>query len=201
MKKAWIIRLLLALLAFTLSATAQELVFQLDPAQSTVSYTVDATMHTVHGTFRLKPSSVLFDPQTGAASGAFIVDATSGESGNDGRDKKMHKDVLESAKYPEIRFTVQRFQGTLPPSGTSPTQLTGTLTLHGGDHPMTVAAPVEFTNGHATADVHFVVPYVQWGLKDPSTLFLRVSKTVDINVHAVGTLVTQAAAVSPAHQR
>ena len=46
----------------------------------------------------------------------------------------------------------------------------------------------QVSNGHVTADVHFVVPYVEWGLKDPSTFILRVSKKVDITVHAVGTL-------------
>ena len=178
---------IVSLLWVTLAA-AQEMVFQVDPAQSKVSYTLEATMHTVHGTFRLKPSSIQFNPQTGAASGAFIVDATTGESGDSGRDKKMHKEVLESAKYPEIRFTVQQFKGTLPAGGSSPAQLTGTLTLHGGDHPMTVTAPVEISNGRATADVHFVVPYVQWGMKNPSVLFLRVSDKVEIVVHAVGTV-------------
>ena len=196
MKKTWILRLLLVLLALATSAAAQDLVFQIDPTASTVAYTVDTTLHTVHGTFRLKPSSIQFNPQTGAASGAFVVDATSGDSGDHGRDKKMHKDVLESAKYPEIRFTVQRYQGTLPPSGTAPAQLTGTLTLHGGDHPMTVTAPVAISNGHATADVHFVVPYEQWGMKNPSLLFLRVSDKVEIVVHAVGTVAPAAAAAA-----
>jgi polyisoprenoid-binding protein YceI len=179
---------ILPLVLLAALAPAQELSFQVDPAQSNVTYTLEATMHTVHGTFRLKPSTIRFDPKTGTASGVFVVDATTGQSGNDGRDKKMHRDVLESAKYPEIRFTVQQFQGTLPPSGNTQARLVGTLTLHGGDHPMTVSAPVQISNGHATADVHFVVPYVQWGMKNPSALFLRVSDKVDIVVHAVGTI-------------
>jgi hypothetical protein len=29
------------------------------------------------------------------------------------------------------------------------------------------------------------VPYVQWGMKNPSTLFLRVSNKVEISIHTV----------------
>ena len=45
-------------------------------------------------TFRLKRGSIQFDNATGAASGELVVDSASGESGSDGRDKKMHKDIL-----------------------------------------------------------------------------------------------------------
>lgn len=196
MKKTLLSLLPALLLALASAGAAQEMAFQIDPAESQVTYTLDATMHSVHGTFRLKPSAIQFDPKTGAANGTFVVDATTGESGSDGRDKKMHKDVLESGKYPEIRFAIQRFAGTLPANGSAPVQLVGVLTLHGADHPMTVTAPVQVTNGHATADVHFVVPYVQWGMKNPSMLFLRVSDKVEIVVHAVGTVTPRSAAAA-----
>jgi len=35
-----------------------------------------------------------------------VFDATRAETGNQGRDRKMHEEVLESARYPEIVFTV-----------------------------------------------------------------------------------------------
>ncbi|HTK95634.1 MAG TPA: hypothetical protein VL382_08335, partial [Terriglobales bacterium] len=91
--------------------------------------------------------------------------------------------------------TVQRFQGVVPPNGTAQVQMAGILTLHGGDHPITVTAPVQFVNGRTSADVHFVVPYVQWGLKNPSTFLLRVSQSVDVVVHVVGAV---AAGATPA---
>lgn len=194
MKPAWLRTALVLLLWGGSAAWAQPAVFRVEAAQSRVEFTLGATMHTVRGTFRMKDSSVEFDPQTGSASGAFVVDATSAATANQGRDKKMHKQVLESAKYPQIRFTVQQFHGTLPANGTAQVQLAGVLNLHGADHPFTTTAPVQVSNGRASADVHFEVPYVDWGMKDPSTLFLRVSKTVEIEVHAVGTIVAQKAA-------
>ncbi len=169
-------------------AVAQELTFHPDPAQSQVEFILGDVLHTVHGTFRLKDSTVQVDPSKGAASGAIVLDATSGNTGNDSRDHKMHKEILQSDKYPEIRFALQKMEGTLPPSGSSELKLTGVMSIHGSEHPITVSAPVQISNGRATTDVHFVVPYVQWGMKDPSTFVLRVSKEVDINVHLVGSI-------------
>ena len=174
-------------------AAAQQMAFRVDPAQSNVDFTLGDVLHTVHGTFHMKSSTVQFDPSTGAASGELMVDATSGDSGSKGRDKKMHKEVLESAKYPEIRFTVQSFQGKLIENGTADVQLTGIMILHGSDHPFRVSAPVKLTGESAAADVHFVVPYVKWGMKNPSTFILRVDDKVDIVVHAVGTITERAA--------
>ncbi len=190
----WLLPLLLLAGAASIAA-AQETEFKVDAAQSSVDFTLGDVLHTVHGTFHMKSSTIDFDPQSGSASGALVVDAASGESGSKGRDKKMHKEILESAKYPEIRFTVQKIVGAVPANGTSQVQLTGIMNLHGGDHAMTVTAPLTVANGRASADVHFEVPYVQWGLKNPSTFLLRVSDQVEIVVHAVGNLGTETVAV------
>ena len=73
---------------------AQETVLEFDPGQTQVNFTLGDILHTVHGTFKLKRGTVKFDPTTGHASGLVVVDATSGNSGSNARDHKMHKDVL-----------------------------------------------------------------------------------------------------------
>jgi polyisoprenoid-binding protein YceI len=171
-----------------IGAQAQELSFHADPSRSHVDYVLGDVLHTVHGTFRLKDGSVQLDPASGKATGSIIVDATSGDSGNETRDRKMNKEILESAKYPEFQFTLQSMQGALSPNGSSEVKLSGTMRVHGADHPLTVSVPVAIAAGQVTTDVHFVVPYVQWGMKDPSTFLLRVGKEVDITVHLVGSL-------------
>jgi polyisoprenoid-binding protein YceI len=172
--------------AAALPAHAQETVVNFDPAQTKVEFKLDSTLHTVHGTFKLKSGTVKFDPSTGKASGAIIVDATSGESGNDGRDKKMHKEIIESEKYPEIVFTPKEIHGANP---SAPSQVTavGTLRLHGQGHDMTLTIAVApGSGGQFQADMDFSVPYVKWGLKSPNTWLLHASDTVDLEIHAAG---------------
>ena len=36
--------------------------------------------------------------------------------------------------------------------------------------------------------LHFAVPYEKWGMKNPSTLFLRVSESVDIDLTVAGSV-------------
>ena len=113
---------------------ASEFVLEIDPAQSKLHWTLDTTLHTVHGTFALKKGTFHLDPATGKASGEIIVDATSGNSGNDSRDKKMHKEVLESGQYPDVIFRPDRVAGKITPQGTFTVQVHGIFVLHGHEH-------------------------------------------------------------------
>ncbi len=164
---------------------AQQFSLELDPAQTKVEYKLGATLHTVEGTFALKRGHVAFDPESGKAAGELVVDATSGQSGNDSRDRNMHKSVLESARYPEIIFRPDRVDGKVAPQGRSQVQLHGTFTIHGADHEMTVPVDVEIVDGRYTATAHFQIPFVKWGMKNPSTFLLRVSDKVDLTIHTV----------------
>ncbi len=186
-----------ALLLLATSAIAQETDFQLDTAQSRVQFTLAATFHAVHGTFQLKNGAIHFNPATGEAGGSLMVDATSGKTGNDRRDRRMHREILEDQKYPEIVFTLQHVSGKLAPEGASQVELQGLMTLHGQQHPMTLAITVQVSQGQVSADARFVVPYLEWGLKNPSTFILRVSDSVNVDVHMVGHLSQPAAAYRP----
>ena len=184
------------ILAATLSASiaqAQQQTFMLDPAHTRINFTVDSTLHTVHGDFRLKRGAIQFDNNTGAATGELVVDSASGESGSDGRDKKMHKDILESPKYSDIMFTPQHVKGTVANQGKSTVEVEGVLTMHGKSKPVTMPLEVQLQNGASSADGSFSVKYQEWGMKNPSTFILRVNDTVHIHVHAVGKITTDAA--------
>jgi polyisoprenoid-binding protein YceI len=182
-------RWLLLISVFALGAEAllaQEMTVQLDPESTRIEFTVTATLHTVHGTFALKSGTVHFNSSTGSASGLVVVDATSGDSGNTGRDHKMHQEVLESQRYPEITFTPTRMSGRVDPQGTSSVQIDGIFKLHGADHPITLTLPVQAQEQNLSARTHIVIPYVAWGLKNPSTFILHVGEKVDIDIDAVG---------------
>ena len=169
-------------------AHAQQKTFELDPAQTKVDFSLDSTLHTVHGDFHLKRGSIQFDDASGQAGGELVVDSASGQSGSDGRDKRMHKDILESPKYSDIVFTPQHIKGTVAADGKSQVDVDGLLTMHGKSRPMTLSLQVQLQGGAGSADGTFTVRYQEWGLKNPSTFVLRVSDKVEIRVHATGRL-------------
>src|SRR5262252_4263601 len=174
-------------LAGVLLASAQDAKYQLDPAQSSVKFTLADVLHTVRGTYKVKQGNLQVEPD-GKVSGQIVVDAASGESGSGMRDRKMHKEVLESARYPEIAFRPDRIDGTVANSGKSSVVLHGMFNIHGADREISVPAQVAMTGEQWTASVHFSVPYQEWGMKNPSTLFLHVSDSVEIDLVATGTV-------------
>jgi polyisoprenoid-binding protein YceI len=165
-----------------------DVTLNLDVAQSKLHWTLDSTLHTVHGTFNLKRGAVNFDPATGSASGEIVAYATSGESGNDSRDKKMHDEILESARYPEVIFRPTKIEGKVAVAGTSEVQLHGKLLLHGSEHDLTVPVHAELTGDHWKGTAKFSVPYIQWGLKSPNTFLLKAAPVVEIELELGGTL-------------
>jgi polyisoprenoid-binding protein YceI len=155
------------------------------PGQTQVTFTLSDVLHTVRGAFALKRGHLRFDPETGKASGEIVIDAASGNSGSAARDKRMHANILESQKYPEIAFRPDRVEGKIAPEGSSNATLHGVFSIHGADHELEVPIRVDASGGRYNTTAHFVVPYVKWGMKNPSTFVLRVSDKVDIDVKLV----------------
>lgn len=165
---------------------AQESTVQIDPAQTRIEFSLGGAMHTVHGKFDVKSSAVRFDPASGKMDGAIVVDSTSGGSGNGSRDARMHREILESAKFPEIIFTPVKMTGVVALDGSSKVEVSGRFRLHGQDHDVTLPVDIESDGKNLRMVTHIDIPYVQWGLKNPSNFFLRVSNVVAVDIHAAG---------------
>ena len=183
---------MLLALVLRLPAAAQDAAYRVDPAQSSVKFTLGDVLHTVRGTFKLKQGDMQIAAD-GKVSGQIVVDAGSGDSGSGMRDRKMNKEVLESARFPEIAFRPDRIDGAVASSGKSSVSIHGMFNIHGVDRDIIVPAQVETSGEQWTATVHFTVPYQKWGMKNPSTLFLRVNDTVEIDLLASGTVVRHTA--------
>jgi polyisoprenoid-binding protein YceI len=164
----------------------QEVVLVLDPAQCKVHYMVDSTLHTVHGTFNLKSGNVHLNPDSGKASGEIIVFATSGDSGNSSRDERMHKEILQTKEYPDVVFHPTQVEGKVSRTGASDVQLHGMILLHGQEHEMVSTVHADLTADHWTGTAKFDVPYIQWGIKDPSNWLLKVKPVVHLEVDMAG---------------
>ena len=172
---------------------ASEIVLGIDPAKSNVHWTLGSTVHTVHGSFAFKKGTLQLDTSTGKARGEIIVDAASGNSGNDSRDKKMHKEVLESRQYAEVIFRPDRVDGKITPQGPFTVNVHGLLVLHGSEHELTVPVQAELAGDHWTGSAKFNVPFIDWGLKNPGNFFLKVNHAVEIELELQGSLQNAAA--------
>lgn len=178
--------LLSGLLLFAASAFAQHQTFIVDANASQVAWGLGGNGHHVTGTFHVQSGSVEFDRSAHSITGSVVVAAGSGSSGEASRDKKMNNEVLDVSHYSEISFVPQKFDGAIAPSGDSTIQVSGVFTLHGTPHDLTVPMEIHLDGGNLTAKTHFVVPYVKWGLKDPSVFILKVAKEVDIDLTLTG---------------
>jgi polyisoprenoid-binding protein YceI len=177
--------LVLIFVGIVFAQASHDVDITLDPAATTVQWTLADVLHTVHGTFKLKEGTIHYDPLSGDASGLISIDATSGYSGSSARDQKMHSGVLESGRFQTITFRPTHVEGKFDRLTQGDFVVDGIFNLHGQDHLMkmkVIARPQSKGMGFTT---HFEVPYVQWGLKDPSTFVLRVDKQVSIDVESV----------------
>jgi len=156
----------------------------LDPATTAIHWTLNTNTHIVHGTFKLRSGAFKIDPATGDASGLIVVDATSGESGDASRDKRMHSAILESPQYPLITFRPTHVDGPIDLTAAGPVTVHGIFTLHGQDHPLQIAVNLHPQPSAVALSTHFTIPFVAWGLKDPSTFVFRTDKEVLLDIHA-----------------
>lgn len=167
---------------------AQWQTLQVDPARSQVQFTLSDPLHVVNGTFKVEQGSIDFNPADGSIEGGITVDAASGASGNSTRDKKMKTEQMQAAKYSTVSFAPTHFTGTLNPTGDSNINVSGTFVLLGQPHEITVPMTVHRDGSECRAQGSFIVPYVQWGMKDPSVFLLHVSKQVKVSLDLLGTV-------------
>jgi polyisoprenoid-binding protein YceI len=179
---------LLFLVAASTSALHAQEKLSLDPAHSEVNFILGGNLHAVHGTFHLQQGDIDFDPATGKATGPIVVDALSGQSGNSTRDHRMTDEELKASTFKTITFAPTHFTGTFNSTGDSTLKVHGVFTLLGTPHEIDVPMQVKVSGDQLHATGSFTVPYVQWGLKDPSTFVFRVNKEVQIDLSLTGTI-------------
>ena len=167
---------------------AQQQTFVVDPAASEVRITLNTTHEVVNGTFHAQSGSIAFDRSTPKMSGLITVAAGSGKTGNDSRDKRMNKEILKVDQYTTVSFEPKSYAGSIAPSGDSTIQVTGIFTLLGAPHEITIPAQVHLDGGNTTARTHFSIPYVQWGVKNPSFMFWKAENDLAIDLKLVGTV-------------
>ena len=167
-------------------ALAQHRTFAVNSDASEVKIKLNTTHEVVNGTFHVQSGSINFDRTASHISGIVIVAAGSGKTGNDSRDKKMNKDILKVEQFASVSFSPKTYTGIITASGDSTIQVSGIFTLLGTAHDLTIPMQIHIDGSKATAKGEFVVPYVQWGLKNPSFLIWKAENNVVIYLNLVG---------------
>jgi polyisoprenoid-binding protein YceI len=167
-------------------ALAQDQTFVVNADGSEVKMTLKTTNELVNGTFHVQSGVIDFDPGAAKIGGSVVVAAGTGKTGNDSRDRKMNKDILNVQQYTTITFSPKSYTGTIAPDGDSRIQVTGVFTLLGTPHDLTIPMQIHRGGANCTMKAHFVVPYVQWGLKDPSFMVWKAEKQVDVDLNLAG---------------
>jgi polyisoprenoid-binding protein YceI len=173
-------------LIFAPAALAQHQTFAVNPDASEVKMKLNTTHEVVDGTFHIQSGSINFDRTASHLSGIVIVAAGSGKTGNDSRDKKMNKDILKVDQFATVSFAPKAYNGTIAASGDSAIQVSGVFTLLGTAHDLTIPMQIHRDGSKAMARAQFVVPYVRWGLKNPSFMFWKADNDVAIDLNLVG---------------
>ena len=172
----------------SLQGAASGWFLEIDPEASDIRVSLGATLHTVHGTIAVERGGIRFDPETSSISGEGIADAGSANTGHDGRDRDMHRKVLESDRFPRIVFEATKLVGVLSLTEISRVEIHGRLKVHGAIHPIIVPTETRIEGTAVSAMAHLNIPYVEWGMNDPSKLLLRVKKLVEVEVNLKGNL-------------
>jgi polyisoprenoid-binding protein YceI len=168
------------------AAPAQRQTFAINSDASEVKMTLNTTHEVVNGTFHIQSGSIEFDRGNPRMSGSIVVAAGSGKTGNDSRDKKMNRDILKADQFTTVSFVPKSYTGTITPSGDSTIQVSGVFTLLGNPHDITIPMQIHIEGSKAVAKGQFVVPYVRWGLKNPSFLIWKAENDVAIALSLVG---------------
>lgn len=170
------------------AALAQQQTFVANSQASEIKITLNTTHELVNGTFHIQSGSIEFDRSSPEMTGSVVVLAGSGKTGNGSRDKKMDKDILKVEQYATVSFSPKSYAGTIAPSGDSTIRITGIFTLLGKPHEITVPTLIHIEGTTAVAKAHFVIPYVQWGLRNPSFLIWKADNDVGIDLSLTGRL-------------
>jgi polyisoprenoid-binding protein YceI len=180
-----------------LGSSAEPWRIVLDPAATRIGFTLGARLHTVRGTFALTAGELVFDPDTGAASGEIRVDARSGDTGIDRRDRVMHEEVLDSAHHPLLVLRPERLQAAERGADALSGRMFGRFEVRGAAHPLALDFEGRRAGERAEVRVRFDVPWVAWGLPDPSNAILSVDDVLKVQVEARGTIAPGAGAAEP----
>lgn len=185
MKRRLFLIPIVVLLFFAGSAHAGR--FEIDRSASEVRFTSKAPFETVIGkTGDVSGEINLSGENLRSVSGTITVKAVTIKTGNRLRDKNMREDYLETDRYPEIVFRIERMvsgPASLSKGEESTYTLEGIFEIHGVKKKIIVPATVSSgTDGGMEVKSEFVIGLSDFQIKRPSFLIMRLAEEVKVSV-------------------
>lgn len=178
-------------LATSLAADAPrpQVGYRVDPAGAEAGFDVRATGHTVHGktTGVSGEVHVIDEPRGGKAlSGRIEIAAASLDTANGRRDQTMRTKCLAVDRFPSIVFVPERFvpAAAPPAAGPVPGTLSGMLTIRDITKPVVMTASLEPKGTHIVVAGTFDVPWLEFGIPDPSFFIVTLDKVAHAHFKA-----------------
>jgi len=203
LRRAIMAALLVACVGPVAAADRSPLTLAIDPKASVLAFTIKRPGETIEGTAHIFTGEVVFDPADPQAASSVVlrVVASSLETGNGMRDRKMRGSHLEVERFPEIGFRSTSIQvgsereapsPSPSPGGKEPGRVLqrkalveGVLSLHGVDRAIMVPASIRYDNGTLTAEGNVDLTYSDFSIAIPRFLWLVMDDEIKVRFRFV----------------
>ena len=166
----------------------RDLVYVLDPRESTIRFDADARLHAFTGTAgqlfgRVRLPSV---SRVSEAAACVEIRAASLTTGIAMRDNKMRRSHLHTDHFPTILFTLSGLDQIQPQGADRYTgTLRGTLALHGVTTPLVISAKAEFNVKRLSVEGTVPLRLSTFQIPIPSLLFIPMKDEVVVRFKVV----------------
>ncbi len=175
------------------------LTLAIDPARSTLGFTISRRGETIEGRVHAFSGEVIVDPGHPGPGASVIlrVEAASLETGNRIRDRKMRNSHLEVDRFPAILFRSSSVEvsreaagdpeaagaepGPLSPGQRRRALLKGVLSLHGVDREILFPAAIRYDNGTLTAEGDLSLRLTDHAIPLPRFLWIVLDDEVKVH--------------------
>lgn len=169
-------------------AASEVVPFVIDTGSSRVSFHVRSTGHGFEGVAEEVRGSLTLGREgyEDGAGGTIEVPVEAMKTGIGMRDRIMWGETLEAKTYPVIRFETTGLEpaaGLFPAGRTFVVNVSGNLSIHGVERPVTVPVRVTRTGEGIVLDGTFAVQLPEHKITPPSFLFFRVKDEVKVAFH------------------
>jgi len=195
--------LLLACVAHAADTGRAPVTLPIDAEKSALTFSIHRPGETIEGRAHTFTGEVVLDPADLAAASSVVlrVAASSLETGNGMRDRKMRGSHLEVERFPEIVFRStsievgsERGAAPAPPAGSQEPApgpplrkaiVEGVLSLHGVDRTIMVPASIRYDNGTLTAEGTVDLTYSDFSIAIPRFLWLVMDDDIQVKFRFV----------------